>query len=240
MIIDCHMHIKNGDVYKQESSAEEIVAVMDKCGINKAVVFAMCVSTKDATEMAHREVGKFPDRLIGFTYARPCYDRKITDDLRFAIENRGMKGIKIHRGETLLSAEVIGPVIEVAMEYGIPCLIDSGNDYGAIESIVKDYPDLLLILAHLGSPGGNVLLIDQFIELAKGNRNIYLDTAYVPTYWKIKDAVERLGADRILYGSDGILLDPRTEMKKIEVLELAREDMEKIMGGNIARILKME
>lgn len=42
MIIDCHMHIKNGDVYKQESSAEEIITVMDKCGIDKAVVFAMC------------------------------------------------------------------------------------------------------------------------------------------------------------------------------------------------------
>jgi predicted TIM-barrel fold metal-dependent hydrolase len=239
MIIDCHMHVKNGDIYRQESKAEEIVAVMDKCGIDKAIVFAMCISTRDATEMVFKEVQKFPDRLIGFTYARPCYNRKVTEDIRYAIEERGMKGIKIHRGETLLHAEVIGPVLETAIEYGVPCLIDSGNDYAAIESIVKAYPDLLLILAHLGAPSGNVLLIDQFIELARKNKNVYLDTAYVPTYWKIKDAVRILGPEKVLFGSDGILLDPRTEMKKIEVLDLTKEETEYVMGKNIARLLRL-
>lgn len=240
MIIDCHLHVKGGDVYKTESKAEEIIACMDRAGIDKGVVFAMCTSTVEATEMTWREVNKYPDRLIGFTYARPCYNRNVTDDIRFAFEKRNMKGIKIHRGETLLLPEVIGPVLETAIEYDYPCLIDSGNDLAAVFEIMKTYPELKLILAHLGCPSGNVLAIDNVIRQVKDYKNVWLDTAYLPTYWKIKDAVNALGAERILFGSDGILVDPRTELRKIDVLDLTDEQKELILGKNIARLLKLE
>jgi predicted TIM-barrel fold metal-dependent hydrolase len=89
--------------------------------------------------------------LIGFAYARPSYDRIVAADIRYALANRNMKGIKIHRGETLLHRDIIGPVLEVAIEYDVPCLIDSGDDYPAISGIVEKYPELKLILPHLGS-----------------------------------------------------------------------------------------
>jgi predicted TIM-barrel fold metal-dependent hydrolase len=240
MIIDCHMHLKNGDIYRTEHTGKEIVEALDKAGINKGIVFAMCLSSREATEMVYKEVQKYPDRLIGFAYARPCYDSIVADDVRYALTERNMKGVKIHRGETLLHPDVIGPVLEVAIECDVPCLIDSGNDYAAISGIVAQYPQLKLILAHLGSPAGNVTEIDKYIELARNNENVYLDTAYVPTYWKIKDAVERLGPQKVLYGSDGILVDPRTELMKIEVLDFPAEVKEYIYYKNIAKLLKLE
>lgn len=240
MIIDCHMHLKNGDVYKTEHTGEEIVKALDKAGIDKGVVFAICTSSRESTEMVYKEVSKYPDRLIGFAYARPCYDRIVADEVRFALAERNMKGVKIHRGETLLNKEVIGPVLEVAIEHDVPCLIDSGNDYAAISGIVSQYPELKLILAHLGSPTGDVTEIDKYIELARNHENVYLDTAFVPTYWKIKDAVERLGPQKVLYGSDGILVDPRTELMKIDVLDFPAETKEYIYYKNIARLLKLD
>lgn len=240
MIIDAHMHLKNGDIYRTEHTPEQIVSVMDKAGIDKAVVFAMCTNTRRASELAFEAVRKFPDRLIGFTYARPSYNKKVTDELIYALRELGSKGIKIHRGETLLNPDVIGPVLEVAIEYDCPCLIDSGNDYNAVEQITKEYPKLKLVLAHLGSPGGNVKEIDKYIELAGNNRNVYLDTAYVSVYWKIRDAVNRIGAKKIIYGSDGVLVDPRTELKKIEVLDFSKEEKEYILYKNIAALLKMD
>lgn len=239
MIIDCHLHVKGGDVYRTESTAEEIIQYLDNAGIDKGVVFAICTSSIESTEMTYKEVNKFPDRLIGFTYARPSYDRKVTDDIRFAFDERNMKGIKLHRGETLLEPEVIGPILEVAIEYDYPCLIDSGGDYKNVFAIVKKYPELKLILAHLGCPSGNVLDIDKVIETIKDYKNVYVDTAYLPTYWKIKDAVNVLGAHRVIFGSDGILVDPRTELKKIEVLNFNDEQMELILSKNIGRLLKL-
>lgn len=239
MIIDCHMHLKNGDSYRTEHTGEEVVQALDRAGIDKGVVFAICMSTRESTDMVYREVRKFPDRLLGFAYARPSYDRIVADDIRFALAERSMKGIKVHRGETLLHPDVIGPILEAAIEYDVPCLIDSGDDYAAICGIVEQYPDLKLILAHLGSPSGKVTEIDKYIELARKHANVYLDTAYVPTYWKIKDAVERLGPQKVLYGSDGILVDPRTELMKIDVLNFPPGTKEYLCGRNIARLLKL-
>ena len=237
MIIDCHLHIKGGDVYRTESTAEEIIYYLDRAGIDKGIVFAMCATPARAVEMTYKEVRKFPDRLTGFAYARPCYDHSVVDDIRSAFDNFGMKGIKIHRGETLLDPEVIGPVLDVAIEYGYPCLIDSGNDYDAIFNIVEQFPSLKLILAHLGSPGGDVRAIDRVIEFVKPYPNVYLDTSYCRTYWKIKDAVDGLGASRVIFGSDGILIDPRTELMKIDVLDFSAEERRLILGENIARLV---
>ena len=237
MMIDCHIHVKGGDVYRTENTAEEILPVLDRAGIDKAVILAMCTAPDQAIEMVVRESAKAPDRLIGFAYARPMYDRSVRDLLRDAIDRHGLRGIKIHRGETLLTPDVLGPVYALACEYRRPCLVDSGNDLNAIFEVIKAYPELPLILAHHGVPSGNVQAIDQVIEFVKPYPNVYLDTAYMPTYWKIRDAVNALGSERILFGSDGILVDPRTELAKIDVLGLTPEERANILGLNAARLL---
>ena len=240
MIIDSHMHVKNGDVYRTEATGEQIIAAMDKAGIDIGVVFAMCASPADSVQMTYREMQKYPDRLIGYAYARPCYDVVVTDIIKNAFDHYGMRGIKIHRGETLLIPEVIGPVVEVAIKYGYPCVIDSGNDYDSIFALIKAYPELKLILAHLGSPGGDVRAIDRIIEYIKDYPNVYLDTSYTAVYWKIRDAVDRLGASRVIYGSDGVIIDPRTELKKIEVLGFSPEQLELILCKNIAGLIGLD
>ena len=49
--------------------------------------------------------------------------------------------------------------------------------------------------------------------------------------------VEAFGADRILFGSDSPWTDPAAEMKKIRKMPLDRDSLEKILGGNAARVL---
>src|SRR4051812_32876642 len=74
-IIDCHVHLKHGDATRSEWSARTIVEIMDKAGVDKSIVFAMCTTTKRSIEMAEEAVSQYPDRLIPFAYALPNYER---------------------------------------------------------------------------------------------------------------------------------------------------------------------
>ena len=63
-IIDCHVHIKNGDIFRREYTAEQIIPVLDKAGIEKAVIFGMCFSPEEAVERVLYECSKSPDRFF--------------------------------------------------------------------------------------------------------------------------------------------------------------------------------
>ena len=195
------------------------------------------------TQLAYDAVQLFPDRLIGFTYTAPSMEGKVENwdavmrPLRDAVENKGMRGIKVHRAFTQLRPEVMGPVVEFAAAHNIPLLIDSSNDEEGLMGLMKAYPDAQIIWAHLGVPSGDVLAIDRMLDFLKDYENVCVDTAYLPTYWKIRDAVRVMGKERVCFGSDGILLDPRTEICKIDVLDFDEDTREHIYYKNIARVL---
>jgi len=50
-------------------------------------------------------------------------------------------------------------------------------------------------------------------------------------------AVRELPAEKIIFGTDGPLVDSRVELYKIRLLKLPKEKEEKILSGNIRRLL---
>lgn len=244
MIIDSHSHLKHGDAQKTEYSAETIVKIMDAVGIGKSVVFAMSTTTSHSIEMAKEAVEKFPDRLIPYVYALPNYKEVVLDQIERAISELGFRGIKIHAGECILAEYVIDPVIELAGELGVPCLIDCIGRYEAVERIAKKFNQTRIIVAHFGRYlCREELLIERFIKIAEKCGNVFLDTSGVIIMNKIKEAVERLGAKRIIFGIDGphempdTITFARTELDKIRTLDLDPQDEIYILGGNIATLL---
>ena len=55
----------------------------------------------------------------------------------------------------------------------------------------------------------------------------------------LKLAVERAGAEKLLFGSDAPVYHPAVERRKIELLELSRSDEARILGENACKILKL-
>lgn len=246
MIIDSHVHLKHGDAAKTEYAPETIVEVMDAIGIERSVVFAMSTTTRRSIEMAAEAAAKFPDRLIPYAYALPNYERPVIEELEEAVSALGFKGIKIHIGECRLTDYIIDPVLRLAAEHGAPCLVDFSADLGSAERIARDFPDTKLIVAHFGKylcpdPG----LVDGFIKLAEAHGNVWLDASGVILGWKIEDAVRRIGAERILFGTDGPHTAPdlnafaRAAIKQVHMLELSERDKSLILGGSIAALLHL-
>ncbi len=244
MLIDSHSHLKHGDAQKTEYSPEEIVRVMDAAGIDKSVVFAMSTSTSRSIQMAKDAIDKFPERLIPYAYALPSYNSVVLDQLDMAISELGFRGIKIHAGECTLADYVVDPLIEFAGKRGVPCLIDCSGKYEPIEDMAKKFPDAKIIVAHLGRYlCREEQLIDRFINLAERYKNILLDVSGVVLTAKIKEAVEKIGSERVIFGIDGPHESPdtvtfaRTEINKIRELNLSPDDEAAVLGGSIASAL---
>lgn len=244
MIIDSHVHLKHGDAAGTEYTPEQIVEVMDGAGVERAVVFAMSTTTRRSLEMAAEAVERFPDRLIPYAYALPSYERPVINELRAAIDDLGFRGIKLHIGECRLREYIADPVFALAGELGVPCLIDLGGDLATGERIAASFAETKLIYAHFGRYlCTDVPLIESFIALAERHANVYLDTAGVVLSWTIREAVQRLGAERVLFGTDSPYPRPdevtmlRDGIRQIRALELSPEDEAMVLGGSIARLL---
>ena len=244
MIIDSHVHLKHGDVQKTEYSAESIIEIMDATGIDKSVVFAMSTSARHAIQMAKQAVEKYPHRLIPYAYALPSYEEAVLDLLDEAISEFGFRGIKIHLGECTLADYVIDPVIRMAGDRGVPCLIDCLGRDDPIRRLAETFDQTKLIVAHLGRYlCKEEDVIDRFIQLAEDHENVFLDASGVVMTSKITEAVERIGSSRVIFGTDGPHEAPdtigyaRTELDKIRALGLAPPDESAVLGGTIADLL---
>ena len=245
MIIDCHVHVKHGNRDATEYTAAQIIGVMDDAGIDKSVVFAIKTGTRRSIEMAREAVQEYPDRLVAFAYALPNAEGSILPDLEDAVTNQGFKGIKMHKGEVTLAQYVTDPILDLAGRLAIPCLIDFMNSYSDLDRMAASFPGTNIIVAHMGRyKTTDEELIDRYIALATRYDNVYLDISGVVLIWKIKDAIERVGASRVVFGTDGPQptlekagFYARSEVTRIKTAGFSPEDTEAVLGGTIARLL---
>src|SRR5262249_51222015 len=103
---------------------------------------------------------------------------------------------------------------------------------------VRSEPKVNFILAHLGSFASrdwreHVRAIEATREIA----NLYLETSSVVFVPYLEQAARDLPAEKLIFGSDGPLVDARVERYKIRLLKLPRDRESLVLGGNIRRLL---
>jgi predicted TIM-barrel fold metal-dependent hydrolase len=67
--------------------------------------------------------------------------------------------------------------------------------------------------------------------------NVFLGIEGVREYWAVQRAVDDLGADRVIFGSDYPLGHPRMYLGLVDALRLSEEQRGLVLGGNILRLL---
>jgi hypothetical protein len=129
----------------------------------------------------------------------------------------------------------------MAAKLGVPILIHTGDPdtYGfAQPTLVGDladaFPDLTLIIGHMGKR-----LFEDAILVARWFENIILETSF-RNIRDITRAVKRVGAERVVYGSDMPFGVPEIEMMKVRMSDTTAEEKEMVLGANMARILDLE
>mgnify|MGYP000853339012 CR=1 FL=1 len=238
MLIDCHVHVKGGDKYKREFRARQILQCMDEAGIDRSVIFSICLPSRESNALTMECLQEAPDRFIAFAHVLPGEGQGAVDELKRSFAEDGARGVKLHCGEMdEPSVQLLAPLLEVCIEHQAPVLIDMCGNITLARQLAESYTDLKLIIAHLGAPNDEDL-IEQFIVMAEAYRSVYFDSSYCHRPWKIPEAIERLGAHRVIFGSDGPLIHPTIELAKIQVCKLSAEDYTRVTEGNILSLLR--
>jgi len=239
MIIDIHCHAGKGDWFRgpwdTEARIERHLVRARAAGIARTVVFPVFNSDYAAANARlARIVRAHPGELIGFAAVNPARDvGRAATMVRRAVEDYGFRGIKVHGFDSFPNREVC----EAARRYGIPILVDVVRRVAAVEMLAEQYPDLPLIIPHLGGFSDDwmthMTVIDQLCRFP----NVYADTSGVRYWDALERAVRRAGPHKLLFGSDGPQLHPAVELYKVKLLHLPPAHEKLITGGNAARLL---
>lgn len=239
MIIDCHCHAGEGDGFTgpwdTEGNLGKYVTRARQAGIGRTVLLGAFHSDYAvANRSVARIVARDPEHFYGFAFVHAERDRgRVHRMVGTAVEQYGFVGIKLHRHDARISREVC----EVARAFGLPVLYDPVGEVVVAELLAQQYSDVNFILPHLGSFADDwkaqLALIDHLVRLP----NIYTDTSGVRRFDLLEQAVQRAGAHKVLFGSDGPWLHPGLELAKIHALGLPEREQALILGQNLLRLL---
>ncbi|QNT75291.2 amidohydrolase family protein [Dehalogenimonas etheniformans] len=240
------------------TTADQLIAEMDRCGIDKSVVLnigwsshELCVESNDYILAS---ATKYPERIIPFIAVQPVASQKALNEIERCVQ-AGAKGVGEIRpdvqGLNLDDQTIMSPMIESLVSNKLILLshVDEpvGHHYpgkgkatpSSFYSFIQSYPDLKLVLAHWG---GGLPFYSLMPEVRKAFYNVWFDSAaspflYLPPVYK--RVAELSGVDKILFGSDFPLLSPRRGLDELVSSGLAGTDMSKITGGNAASLLEL-
>jgi predicted TIM-barrel fold metal-dependent hydrolase len=211
---------------------------MDAAGVDLAMVCSLAQRIEN--DFLIELVAKHPNRLFGFGQVMPQADDAVEEIERIAAA--GLPGLKLHpslHGYQVSDHGLLDPVFRACRDAGMIVLINSLDDPFcapfAIEEIAKGFPEVPTIIAHMGA----VWNVPDAIVVAERNQNVYLDTS-ATLLSDVRRAYSRLGAAKILMGTEWPGSDFDLERLKIAKAIPDEADRALVEGGNMARLLGIE
>ena len=238
MIVDFHCHAGQGDGMSGPPFTDAPLGTYLRraraAGIGRTVVVPCFHSdySRANAELARIVAGN--PRLIGFAFVHAKRDAgRIGAMVRRAVREWGFRGIKVHGSEAQPTREVC----EAARACRVPVLVDVTGRPHVLHMLAPQYPDVPFVVAHLGSFWDDWRAQQQTVEILARYPNVYADTSGVRRFDYLVEAVQRAGAGKLLFGTDGPWLHPGLELQKIRLLRLPAADEAKILGGNALRLI---
>jgi predicted TIM-barrel fold metal-dependent hydrolase len=232
-IIDGHVFL--GNTIYMEQSGETLIASMDRVGVDISVVVAPPPGPfyREANAYVLEAVKKHPGRLAALFRANPHLegeDERFRDAL-----GRGFSGLQLDPTNDGygVGGKIMEPVIKVAEEEEAPVYIHSGDSIFCPPEAVAEYASRF--------PGVNFVTSQsrRAYRAVKDRSNVYLTTRPFPTLAFKRGYADDMDLDRLIFASDAPLGNLDIELKGVELSRLKDETRERILGGNLRRILQI-
>ncbi len=240
MIIDAHCHAGRAQGLSHPSDTRADLKNYRQramaAGISRTVLFA---PLDEDYGPANAEVAAIvrgePGRYVGFVFINPTFDRgRVATIVTRAVADWKFRGIKVHWRNGRMTREVM----EVARMAKIPVLYDPRGDTTTVELVLREYPEVALIVPHIGSFAGDWGAQVALIDKLRRYPNLFVDSSGVQYFDLLVDVVRHGGPDRLIFGSDGPFLHPEVELTKVRMLRLPPEQFAMVSGGTIQRLLQ--
>jgi uncharacterized protein len=240
--------------------ASEMLAAMDAGRVDKSVIFGFPWKNdglfKRHNDYISEVVSRYPDRFIGLGCFDPFSDG-VAEETHRCLKEGGLSGI----GELAFYQSGIAddalvrlkPVMEICSALNFPVLIHTNEPVGhqypgktpntltQIYQLIDTYPQNKIVLAHWG--GGLFFFSLLKKEVKQRLKRVLFDTAASPYLYDAnvyRLAIELVGAEKILFGSDFPLLPPARYFEEMKTVGLSDEEMKQICGANAAKLFKLD
>jgi uncharacterized protein len=246
-------------IYADEAApmvdASGLIAAMDEAGVDISWALGFPWRSLDNARL-HNDylaaaVAEHPDRLRGLACVHPPGDWALAEAERaLGLGLHGLGELAFYDSD--LDNDSLAPICKLAAEADVPLLLHTNEPVGhqypgkapmtlaALYGLITAHPDTKLVLAHMG---GGIFFYTAFKKQVKAAlANVWLDTAAAPFLYRPRAyglAVELMGADKVLLGSDYPLLPVsryRDELTSPEA-GLSPRDLEQVLGAAAARLL---
>ncbi len=239
--------------------AAEMLASMDAEQVDKSVIFGF-PWRNEALFKRHNDyigevVNRYPERFIGLGCFDPFSDGAAEETLR-CLNETGLSGIGelafYQTGIDKVSLAKLEPVMEICRNRNLPVLIHTNEPIGhqypgktpntlaQIYQLVVTFPKNKIVLAHWG--GGLFFFSLLKKEVKQRLKNVYFDTAASPYLYDAnvyRLAIELMGVEKILFGSDFPLLPPARYFDEMKTAGLLADELQQICGGNAAKLFNV-
>ncbi len=247
------------NIRKMTSTTDEFVKLLDKMGVEKAVIFNLDEETPSGIAGLPNDyyaeiVKKHPDKFVGFAGIDPLKRMKAVREIRRSYD-LGLRGVAVRPfmfGIPPHHAKMY-PIYSTCVELDIPIWFHLSINYSTnnmeverpiyLDIVAQDFPELKIIAGHGGWPW-----VNELVAVAWRNPNIYIDIAsYLPKYIGMKgtgwEQLIHFGnsvlQDRILFGSTWLFMGMSIKQLADGVMELPlkEEVKRKWLYENAARLL---
>jgi predicted TIM-barrel fold metal-dependent hydrolase len=239
------MHGAGGPHTMYDGGPEGVHRLARQMGVDAMGIMSWAAIAGCDAEQGNLQVREALDRHPDFYWGLGTFDviHKSADEMRAEME-------VLYEDERFVG-------LKPYPTYGIPyndtrydCWWQFGNERGLytgihpyhwwkpeeFEHICEQAPNLTVVAFHCGT---SYEVADQAIELARKHSNVMIEPTLTPVCCGIIDyLVQGAGEDRVMYGSDLPMRDPRQQLGWIVYSRLGVDAKKKVLGANALRLLE--
>ncbi len=239
----------------RDNTADGLLRLMDKKGINRAVVSSAASITYRNTHSGNEEVAaeikNHRDRFIPFGVLNPGY-AGWKDDLKICREEFGMKGLRLYpywhqyRLTDRSCVRMVHAAAEQGMVISIPMRVEDRRQRSLLVDVPDVEPDEVAGLIKAAPKAQFIVMSGSgFSGSSLGRKNNGLPANYSIEIClltqdlqnELGKLVQNLGEDRIVFGTGMPFHYPDPAFVKLELLDAPESVKAKIRHGNAARLL---
>lgn len=245
-VADSHGHIgTHPDFPAYRSAPAEMLAVMDLLNIGRLAVTSLLACYNDCPR-GNQDVAEllecYPDRFWGYVTVNPNPPGQALAELEKWARFHRPPLIKFH--PSLHKYPVHGknyrPVWDYANQTGAVILVhtwDSDPNCGPLlfPPIAREFPNARILLGHSGVTWRGYM---QAMDAAEAAPNLFLELAGSQHHRLILErAVERLGPERIVFGSDLPFLEASMTLGHVLTARIPDAAKERILRANFLELI---
>jgi predicted TIM-barrel fold metal-dependent hydrolase len=248
-VIDMHSHVLDdglqgagGGYVMHKGDMAGIMELHKRLGVDGAGIMSWIVNADavggNATVAGILE--KMGSNYWGLASFDPSHytQDELKEQLEYVFSNTRFIGIKPYPVFGLrYDNPLYDPVWQHGNQYQLYALIHrTTSDFSELMNLAPKYPQITWVVAHCGE---SYEIADQAIACMKEHANVMAELTYTPvTFGIIEYYVDQIGDDRIVYGSDAPMRDPRQQLGWVVFSHLPMESKERILGKNARAILQ--